>query len=201
VVRVGSVAIDGAAYDHWLAIGEATVKMPKQGSRKVDPIAYVPPHFASCVSRLRNWAAAENRDQLMNRCERQYTAIQTRVLGFLITGYWLRQEAQAHHLSLTPAAVRSKFEEERRAHYPSTADFRHLQETSGQTIPDLEFAVETEMLSTRLLQAFAKRAHMQVSNPKTVAALNRQIVATWTPRTECRAGYVVRDCKEYQPPR
>jgi hypothetical protein len=198
VVRVGSTRITGETYDHWLTIGEATVQMPRAGRPAPTPVAYVPPRFTACVTRLRGASPSDGDAQLKDRCRRAYEAIQARILGFLITGDWLREEARERHVSVTPTAVQSRFEEERRSHYPKAVDFKRLQETTRQTVPDLEFAVKTEMLSGRLLDQFAKRTGREAASPKAVAAFNHAIVARWTPRTDCEAGYVVRDCRQYR---
>jgi hypothetical protein len=200
VVRIGSFSISSAAYAHWMLIGAATVEMPRPGVPPVQPVAYDPPGFEACVSRLRQSSAGVATSQLRTRCENTYAAIQRRILNFLITGYWLRGAAAEQHLEVSTGEVRAKFEEEKRTNYSSAAAFRRLQEASRQTQPDLEFATQTQMLSTRLLERFEKRNPHESSEQATIRAFNRSIKATWVPRTSCSPGYVVPDCKQYRPP-
>jgi hypothetical protein len=199
IVRVGDATISPATYAHWMTIGEATVEEPKPTGPLPTLVAYQPPEFAACVAHLRAQArASASVASLHAKCERTYEGIRARILGFLITGYWLRGEAAASHVSVSQAEVHRKFEEEREVNYPTAASFRRLQEASRQTVADLEFAVETQLLSTRLLGRFAVETGHNESEPATIAAFNRHIESTWVPRTDCAAGYVVKDCRQFR---
>jgi hypothetical protein len=183
-----------------MAIGAATVEMPKASGPLPQPVAYEPPDFTACVAHLQISAPkAATPAQLTAKCTKTYKSIQTRILNFLITGYWLRGEATEQHVSITEAEVRKKFEEEKRTNYPTAASFRRLQEASRQTVPDLMFAVETRMLSAKLLERFTKQHSHEPSEQATITAFNESIASKWTPRTNCQPEYVVRDCKQYKP--
>src|SRR5450759_402803 len=45
VLQVGATPITGAMYDHWMAIGAATVEMPKPSGPVPKPVTYAPPDF------------------------------------------------------------------------------------------------------------------------------------------------------------
>jgi hypothetical protein len=197
VVRVGTARITRAEYDHWMAVGEATVEMPKPTGPLPSLVVYVPPKFTACVAHLRASGQKSTTAHLTARCKRTFEGIQRRIVNFLVTGYWLRGEADAQGVSVSPREVRRKFQEERRANYTPTS-FRRLQEASHQTIADLEFAVETQMLSAKLLAAF-KAAHPHEISQEAIAAFNASIKKTWVPQTNCTAGYVIPDCKQYHP--
>jgi hypothetical protein len=199
VVRVGDSAISPAAYAHWLTIGEATVEKPSPTGPLPTRIAYQPPEFAACVASLRSRASASTSTASLRRqCERAYEDIRTRVLNFLITGYWLREEAAASHQTVSAADVHEKFQEQRQLNYPTPASFRRLQQASRQTVADLEFAVQTQLLSARLLARFAAATGREPSTQSTIAAFNSHIESTWIPRTNCANGYVIRDCRQYR---
>jgi len=200
VVRIGDRAISGSVFKHWLAIGEATVEMPKATGSLPTPIEYAPPDFTACVERLRKDAPRSTPTApLRAECRNTYEGIRNRILGFLITGYWLRGEAAQQHASVSKSEVRKKFDEERRTRYPSAASFRRLQDASGQTVPDLEFALGTRLLSARLLERFARRHGDARNEQAAIAAFDKSIKNKWEPRTTCAPGYVVPDCKEYSP--
>jgi hypothetical protein len=200
VVRVGATPISQATYNHWIAIGAATVEMPKPTGPLPKPVAYEPPQFTACVAHLLQAAPKSTTTaELTAKCKKTYEGIQNRILNFLITGYWVRGEAAQQHASVTEAEVRKKFEEEERAHYPTAASFRRLQEASRQTVPDLMFAVETQMLSAKLLEKFTKTQRKGKAEQAAIAAFNKSISSTWTSRTSCQSGYVVPDCKQYNP--
>jgi hypothetical protein len=201
VVKVGVTPITGALYNHWMAVGAATVELPKPTGPVPQPIDYAPPHFTACVKHLQISAPKSiTTGQLRSRCETMYQGIQQRILNFLISGYWLRGEAAERHISVTEAAVRKKFEEEKRANYRSAAAFRRLQEASRQTIPDLMFAVETRMLSAKLLETFARTHGHEKPERVIITAFNKAIRGRWTPKTDCQPGYVVPDCAQQHTP-
>jgi hypothetical protein len=197
-VQVGHTAITGSAYDHWMAVGAATVEMPKASGPLPEVIAYQPPNFTACVDHLRKGSTkTPATSPLRAECQVTYEDIRRRILNFLITGDWLRGAAAEKGLLVTPAAVKKKFQEERLVHYTPNS-FRRLQRSSRQTIGDLEFAVETQMLSARLLEAFLKEHHRERSEHATIAAFNKSIKRTWIPKTNCHPGYVIPDCRQYR---
>jgi hypothetical protein len=160
-------------------------------------VQYRPPKFTACVAHLRAGAPSSTAiEPLRAECKRVYEGIRARVLNFLITGYWLRGEAAETHTPVSEAEVRAKFEQERRTNYPTPASFRRLEEASRQTRPDLEFAVETQMLSARLLARFTSAGQFS-SEQAAVAAFNNHMQSTWTPRTSCQPGYVIKGCKQF----
>lgn len=201
IATVGATPITNTVYEHWMAIGAATLHMPPPSGPLPRPVPYRPPEFSACVANLRATAPhkATSIALLRARCRSTYESIQRRILNFLISGGWIRGEAAADHVSVTSAEVRRRFDEERRGGYPSSAAFRRFQKATGQTVPDLLFAIQTQMLSAKLLQHFAAQTHAK-SEEASIAAFNGKIVATWTRKTNCAPGYVVPDCRQYEPP-
>jgi hypothetical protein len=199
VVRVGETPITPATYNHWMAVGAATVEPPRPGGPLPKPVTYEPPAFKLCLVHLlarvpKSIAAG----QLRAKCKTTYESIQKRILTFLISGYWLRAQAAEQHASVTEGEVRKKFDEEKRASFPTADSFRRLQEASRQTVPDLMFAVETQMLSAKLLTRFTTAHPHEKSEQATIAAFNKSIRSKWTVRTDCQPGYVISDCKQYK---
>jgi hypothetical protein len=185
-----------------MEIGAATVEMPRPTGPVPKPLAYEPPKFTACVAHLGAGAGAQtaaSAAQLRARCKKTYEGIEDRVLNFLITGYWLRGEAAEQHGAVPEAEVHKKFEEEKRRKYPTATSFRRLREASRQTVPDLEFAVETQLLSGKLLEKFTREHPHESSERATITAFNGSIRSKWTPKTDCRPGYVVPDCRQYRP--
>ena len=199
IAQVGSRPLTGATYDHWIAIGDATVEKPQPTGPLPKAVAYAPPGFTACIAHLHTISRNPTTTiQLRAKCHAIYDGIQRRILDFLIAGYWLRAEAAEQHASVTAGEVKNKFEEERRLNYPTAASFRRLQETSRQTVPDLMFATQTAMLSTKLLERFTKTQPKRAPEQATIAAFNKSIKTKWVARTHCRLGFVVPDCSEYQ---
>jgi hypothetical protein len=201
VAKVGATSITGKMYAHWMTVGEATVEMPKPTGALPAFVVYEPPIFSACVAHLRASAPRIAIDQLRANCRKMYERIQARILNFLISGYWLRGEAAERGVSVSVGEVEKKFAEERRANYPTAESFHRLQLASRQTIQDLEFAVETQMLSTKLVEKYAQEHGEQKNEQAAVPGFNRSIRSKWIPRTSCEPDYVVADCKQYRVPK
>jgi hypothetical protein len=197
-VQIGNAAISSAAYAHWMAIGAATVEMPKPTGPLPTVTEYTPPAFTACVVHRRSLATSATRTAALRAgCRRTYEGIQARVLNFLVTGYWLRGEAAEMHASVSQAEVHRKFQEYRQEDFPTQAAFQRLKEASHQSVRDLEFAVETQMLSARLIERFTTRVGKGKTERATIIAFNKHIASKWTPRTNCKPGYIVKGCKQY----
>ena len=201
VAQVGDTSITRGSYEHWMKVGDATVNIPVPGRPPPRPVAYEPPSFAACIANLKESVAKPHatKAQLKAKCRQTYTNIQARVLNFLITGYWLRNEAAEQGVSVSEAEVRKRFEQEKRRSYPTAASFGKFQEASLQTVPDLMFAVETQMLSAKLLERFTgTNGGRYKAEQAKISAFNRGIASKWAQRTDCQPGYVVKDCKQYK---
>jgi hypothetical protein len=197
IARVGAFPITASTYEHWMAIGAATVEIPKPNGPLPAVVPYEPPDFTTCVRRRRRTAPTRTHVSLRADCRRTYDSIQRRILKFLITGYWIRGEAAAQHIAITEAEVDKRLEEERRATNPTEASFHRLQEASRQTTADLVFAVKTQMLSARLLARFTRADPRTMPERETIAAFNRSMRAKWIAKTSCETGYIVPQCRQY----
>jgi hypothetical protein len=198
VVQVGNTPITRAQYEHWMRIGDATVQKPLPGQPIPKPIDYEPPNFTECIARLRaNALLHETTPQLKTKCQQTFQSIQTRILRFLINGYWLREEATEDGITISNTELQTEFNQTKAHEFPTPASFQRLLNASRQTIPDLMFAIETEMLSTKLQQKFSK-PETKESPENSVEALNKRLDAKWTPRTNCLPGYVIKACRQYR---
>jgi hypothetical protein len=199
VVQVGNTAITKTIYEHWMRIGDATVQKPLPGQPIPKPINYEPPDFTECIARLRaNALLHESTSQLKAKCQQTFKGIQERILRFLINGYWLREEAAEDGLSISNAELQKEFNHLKQQEFPTAASFQRLLTASRQGIPDLMFAVETVMLSSKLQQKISKPITKENPNPEGgLKELNRTLVKKWTVRTNCHPGYIVQDCKQF----
>jgi hypothetical protein len=192
VVRVGHTAITRAQYEHWMRIGDATAQTPQPGKPLPKPVDYEPPDFTACVAHLRaNALLHEPTSQLKAKCQQKYKEIQTRTLGFLIYGYWLREEAAEKGVSVSNAELQKEFAQIRRKEFPTAAALHRLLTASRQGVPDLKFTIESQMLSTRLEQKTNEPVERQPE------ALIQDLYNKWAPRTDCLPGYVVKDCRQF----
>lgn len=202
VIQVGKTPITRALYRHWLAIGVATVNIPLPGQPIPKAIAYEPPDFKACVASLQKSSPPKQKPttaELKLKCQQTFVGIKQRILSFLITGYWIRGEAAERGVTVSDAEVQQKFEENKRQNYPTPAAFQELLASSHQTIPDLKFAVETQLLSAKLLKNFTTSKGKGKAEQELTIPFNQSIELKWSARTDCRQGFVVKDCKQYRP--
>jgi hypothetical protein len=192
VARVGHRAITRAQYEHWMRIGDVVDQASQSGRAPSKPVDYEPPGFTGCVAHLRtNGLLHESTSQLKTRCQRKYKEIQTRILGFLIYGYWLREEAAEKGVSVSNAELQREFAKIRHKEFPTAAVLHRLLTVSRQSIQDLKFTIESQMLSTRLEPKTNEPPEGQAE------ALIQDLYKKWAPRTDCRPGYVVKDCRQF----
>jgi hypothetical protein len=109
-------------------------------------------------------------------------------MGFLISSDWVLGESQRLGISVSPAAVRQRFERIRRQQFPHTGEFAHFLKRSGQTIADLLFRVRLNLLSSRIQQRAGGQLGTFVS----------EFRARWRSQTFCAAAYAISDCGHVQ---
>ncbi len=186
VITVASYSISKAAYDHWLA---AVTRLATPNPTK-EPNALEPPAFTSCVARLRlttpQGAAHLSLPKLQARCEAQYRRVREQTTSLLVYDYQLRAEATARNVHVSSASVRVRFNQIRSEQFPSLLAFRRALSSSQQTLKDLLFEVETQLLAAKL-----------ETHPNGVSELQRILHAHWKSRTSCQPGYVVPGCQQY----
>ena len=130
----------------------------------------------------------------------RYQAAKTEVLGFLITADWLIGESSALGIKLSDAEVKRQLVKEKLAAFPEPAKFEAYLRSSGETVSDLLLNIKVHMLEQRLEQRVL-RGKSEAAKQKAFAAFVKAFRDRWTARTECRAGYVVEDCKQYKAPK
>jgi hypothetical protein len=147
--QVGQEPITEREFRHWLRIG---IRGEGPESAPLDP-----PSFRRCVAaELRRVPEGEpmpSRRALRRRCRDRYDALRDSTLRFLLNGVWVRQEAVARDIRVTPQAVRGRFERQKREAFPTERAFRRFLRSSGLTRGDLLTRVELDMLQQRLTRA------------------------------------------------
>jgi hypothetical protein len=175
-----------------MRIGDVVAQASRSGLPPSRPVDYVPPGFTACVAHLRaDGLLYEAVSRLRARCLSSYKEIQARILGFLIYGYWLREEAAEKGVSVTHAELQREFAQIRHKEFPTAADLHRLLGVSRQSVSDLLFTIQSRMLSARLEP---KTNEPQEAQAK---ALIQDLYQKWAPRTDCRPGYVVKDCRQF----
>jgi hypothetical protein len=154
---VGSVAITGGTYSHWLAIA-AKALTPTKG--------HAPPA----------------------------TVLLDEVMPFLISSDWVQGEAADMGISVTPAEVKKNFDRIRATQFHKPREFRAFLRKSGQTVEDLLYRVELNMLSERIQKRVVAGHHGSASQERALSQFVKAFKAKWEPQTYCASEYDVKDC-------
>jgi len=162
-VCVGSYAITGATYTHWLTVAKKAAGLPAKG------------HHAPSA-----------------------TALLDEVLGFLITSDWVKGEAAALSISVSAAEVRKTFDRIRGQLFPKRREFEAFLLSSGQTVEDILFRVELNLLSQGIQKSVVRGHHNASSKLRALSQFVKAFKAKWKEQTYCAAQYVVADCGHVQ---
>jgi phosphatidylethanolamine-binding protein (PEBP) family uncharacterized protein len=118
-------------------------------------------------------------------------------LGFLITSEWVLREAAARHITVTEAEVKQRFAELVHKTFPKPGELQKYLAKSGETEADLLARIKVELLSGEI----AAQVTAGKRGARRAAALRRfekQFQKHWKALTNCKAGYVMEDCKQYK---
>jgi hypothetical protein len=133
-------------------------------------------------------------------------SLQRKALQTLIVHYWVREEAARTGVALTSGEVDGML----RLWFPSKSAFRRHLARTGLHASDERLLVEDLLLPEKwhrtVLPVYARLRRNTA--PETirqsgevdaeVSKLTQSMTRRWTPRTQCREGYVVRFCGDYR---
>ncbi len=163
LVCVGSQAIAGASYSHWLTVAKQANGQSAKG----------PPALSA-------------------------TELRSEVLAFLISSDWVKGEAEDLNISVSAAAVKKNFDRIRAAQFPKSGEFEAFLRTSGQTVADLLFRVELNLLSQRIQKHVVARQHSAAGQQRALSQFVKAFKAKWQAQTYCAPEYAVADCGHVQ---
>jgi hypothetical protein len=130
----------------------------------------------------------------------RYEAVKVEVLGFLISADWLIGESSSLGVKLSDAEVKRQLIKEKLAAFPEPAKFKAFLRSSGETVSDLLLNLKVHLLGQKLEQR-ALVGKSEAAKQKAFAAFVKAFRKKWSAKTECRAGYVVEDCRQYKAPK
>jgi SurA N-terminal domain len=126
------------------------------------------------------------------------TELQSEVLGFLISSDWVKAEAQARGMSVSTAEVRKRFDRIRDQQFPRRGEFDAFLRKSGQTVMDLMFRVELNLLSQRIQKSVTAGHRSASSRGRALSQFVKAFTAKWRAQTYCASEYAVADCGHVQ---
>jgi len=212
VARVGSNFIAKQTLEHWIGV-QAVIQYQPGPTRPV-PRGLVPkpPGYRDCIAYLAAIAMAKQTGpvpdaaQLKDQCEQEHEALLQQMLEMLITHYWVKEEAAKAGVAVTTREIRQAL----RRRFPTEAKLHRYLAFTRQHASDERLMLEDKLLLVRWQHASlpvyarlrrSKRpesAQMATEVDSELQELSDDMTESWTPRTLCRARYVVTLCSEYQ---
>ncbi len=125
-------------------------------------------------------------------------ALQNEVLGFLISSDWVKGEAEARGISVSPVEVRKSFDRIRHQEFHRRREFQRFLRKSGQTVADLMFRVELNLLSVRIQKSVVAGHHGASSKQRALSQFVKAFKVKWQAQTYCASEYAVADCGHVQ---
>ena len=159
VVQVNGNPITKATFAHWMAVAASSTSAAV-GTKAPVP---EPPDYKACIANLQattptvKGQPAPTQAQLKTQCEQQYKALQSEVLGFLISSAWVLGEAESLGVKVSDKEVHKRFEEIKNQQFPRAAEFEKFLASSGQSVSDLLLRVKLNLISAKVQQKIAKR--------------------------------------------
>ncbi len=126
------------------------------------------------------------------------TEDQAEVLGFLISADWVRGEAASKGISVSAAEVKKTFERIRHEEFPKRREYEKFLSKSGQTVTDLIFRVEQNLLSERIQKSVVAGRHSTSSKLRALSRFVKAFKLRWQAQTYCASEYAVADCGHVQ---
>jgi hypothetical protein len=126
------------------------------------------------------------------------TELQSEVLQFLISAEWVKGEAASKGISVSAAEVKKSFDRIRRQEFPKRGEFKKFVRKSGQTVADLMFRVEQNLLSERIQKSVIAGHHSQASKLRALSKFVKAFKLKWQAQTYCASEYAVADCGHVQ---
>ncbi len=122
------------------------------------------------------------------------------VMGFLVSSYWVMDEAQALGVDISSGQVRRTFDKIRHQQFPREREFRAFLKRSGQTVADLMFRVKLNLLSQRIEKRVVSGHRGAKSQQRALARFVKDFKRKWQAQTYCAAQYATVDCGHAQAP-
>jgi len=122
----------------------------------------------------------------------------TEALGFLISSDWVLGEARDLHIGVSAAQIKRQFDRTKGQQFRTRADFEAFLRSSGQTVADLLFRVQLNMLSERIQRHVTPVHGGSRARQRAQSRFVEAFKAKWMAQTYCAPEYAVQDCGHVQ---
>jgi hypothetical protein len=201
VAQVGGSSITKAQLSHWMStLAGGDFYDLSAGHTVPVGLASEPPNEAACVARLEAAAAspAGGRSkpaaaQLLSKCRLLYQALKRQAAGFLVESQWLIGLDGEEGVTATNGEVMQLFKHVKAEQFPREGELQRYLADNRRNLSDELFILKLDVLRQKTQQKIE-------AGGKRVLAEFTEAGRRLTLKTSCRAGYVVRHCKQYAGP-
>jgi hypothetical protein len=120
--------------------------------------------------------------------------VREQVAQLLIGGRWIRYEAAERGIELNRGEVTREYRRQRRQSFPRRRDLRKFLRDSGQTVRDIRYRVQVDMLSNRIRDQVTRGAATPEEEQARLDEFVVEFRRKWRARTGCREPWVTPDC-------
>ena len=120
------------------------------------------------------------------------------VMPFLIANEWVRGEASALDVHVSPRAVRRKFAHLRKQQFPKLRQFRAFLRHTKETVADLLVRVEVQMLAGAIQKHVTAGKRGPKAQGRALGRFVERFQKKWKRSTYCAPAYAVPDCGHVQ---
>jgi phosphatidylethanolamine-binding protein (PEBP) family uncharacterized protein len=117
-------------------------------------------------------------------------------LGFLITSEWVLAEAAARHVSVSEAEVKQRFAKLVHQSFPKPGSLQKQLAKWGETEADALARIKVELLAARIA-SHVTSGKSASQRGALLTAFENNFHSHWKSYTDCKAAYVMEDCKQY----
>lgn len=205
-VKIDGTSIGNAAVAHWMSViaGEVSTEPGVP-----EPEVPAPPRYAQCIAYhrafpFRSAAGQVTQATIEHECAIEFQKERLKALYLLVSYTWVSGEAKALGVHVSNYELQQRIAL-LKGQFPDEAGLRKFLVGERGTLADLLVRLRLSALAAAVQQKLERegsRHGLTASQRQT--ALDRfssRFVASWTGRTDCRAGYVVPLCMQYKPPR
>jgi len=205
IARVGTAPITKSALGHWMSgmLGgdyfDVTSRVAPAG------LLAPPPGFTTCVTKLKAIApktAGKPRlteEQLRSRCEQLYDAIKEQALNFLINAQVNISQGAANGVRISSGEVDATLKRVRAEQFPRAGELQKYLAQRHQSLADERFLLTLDLLNQKAHPRILRRLMQGGGGRQALAKRFAAYTARVTAQTDCRPGYVVARCRQYQP--
>ena len=122
----------------------------------------------------------------------------TEALGFLISSDWVLGEARDLHIVVPAAQIKRQFDRVKAQQFRTRAQFEAFLRSSGETVADLVFRVQLNLLSDRIQRHVLAVHRAPRATQRALSRFVEVFKAKWEAQTYCAAEYAVQDCGHVQ---